>query len=164
MLKADINAGTEYALRERRTAGAAFQRVRVIDHIRRNEWKVEWIDPNPGLIDYVESVRRSFPWKNRRHFLKDEENEERLRRHNELPRSSTPSGRREYTSAPRTRSACRKNGSEPSTRLSMNTLSHSTDQFNRRGSRYVTHTGLPRLMSDTTQLYCGVCLYFAKQT
>jgi hypothetical protein len=83
VLKTDIKAGTEYALRERRTAGAAFQRVRAIDHIRRNKWKVEWIDPNAGLIDYVESVQLIVPCKERRDFLKDEENEERLRRHNE---------------------------------------------------------------------------------
>jgi len=83
VLKAEIKAGTEYALRERRVAGTPFQRVRVIDHIRRNKWKVEWIDPNPGLIDYVESVQLIVPWKERRDFLKDEENEERLRRHNE---------------------------------------------------------------------------------
>jgi hypothetical protein len=55
MQKSDIKAGTEYALREKRTLGTPFQRVRVIEHVRRNKWKVEWIDPNPGLVDYVES-------------------------------------------------------------------------------------------------------------
>ena len=37
--------------------GVPFQRVRVIEHVRRNKWKVEWIDPDPGLVDYVESGR-----------------------------------------------------------------------------------------------------------
>jgi hypothetical protein len=24
-------------------------------HIRGNKWKAEWVDPNPGLVHYVES-------------------------------------------------------------------------------------------------------------
>jgi hypothetical protein len=31
------------------TPVAALQRVRVIERIRRNKWKVEWIDPNPEV-------------------------------------------------------------------------------------------------------------------
>jgi hypothetical protein len=34
MLKSEIKAGTEYALREKRLPGVAFQRVRIIEHIR----------------------------------------------------------------------------------------------------------------------------------
>ena len=56
MLKSEIRAGIEYALREKRVPGTPFQRVRVIEHIRGNKWRVEWIDPNPGLVHYVESV------------------------------------------------------------------------------------------------------------
>lgn len=83
MQKSDIKAKTEYALREKRTSGTPLQRVRVVEHLRRNKWKVEWIDPNPGLIDYVESGQLIVPWKEHRAFLKEEANAERLREHNE---------------------------------------------------------------------------------
>ena len=83
LLKTDMKAGIEYALREKRSPGTPFQRVRVIGHVRRNKWRVEWIDPNPGLIDYVESAQLIVPWKDRRGFLKEEESRERLRQHNE---------------------------------------------------------------------------------
>jgi len=83
MVKSEIKPGAEYALREKRVEGAPFQRVKVIAHIRRNKWKVEWIDPNPGLTDYVESGQLVTPWSQRRAFLKEEENERRLREHNE---------------------------------------------------------------------------------
>lgn len=83
MQKSDIRPNTEYALREKRTPGTPFQRVRVIAHVRRNKWKVEWIDPNPGLVDYVESGQLVVPWKELKAFLKEEENAQRLREHNE---------------------------------------------------------------------------------
>lgn len=82
MWKAEIKPNTEYALREKRVVGAPFQRVRVIQHIRRNKWKAEWIDPNPGLVDYVKSGQLVVPWKDRKAFLKEEESAERLKRHN----------------------------------------------------------------------------------
>jgi hypothetical protein len=78
-----IEPKTEYALREKRAPGTPFQRVRVIEHIRRNKWKVEWIDPNPGLFDYVESGQLIVLWKDRKVFLQEEANAERLRDHNE---------------------------------------------------------------------------------
>jgi hypothetical protein len=84
MLKSEIKAGTEYALREKRLPGVAFQRVRIIEHIRGNKWKAEWIEPNPGLIHYVESGQLIVPWKERLSFLKEEESEERLRSQNRL--------------------------------------------------------------------------------
>ncbi|MGD1092913.1 MAG: hypothetical protein ABSB35_13105 [Bryobacteraceae bacterium] len=74
---------TEYALREKRGLGVPLQRVRVIEHVRRNKWKVEWIDPNPGLVDYVESAQLIVPWKEHKALLKEEANAERLRAHNE---------------------------------------------------------------------------------
>jgi len=73
----------EYALREKRTPGTPFQRVRIVEHVRRNKWKVEWIDPNPGLMDYVESGQLIVPWKEHKAFLKEEAHAERLREHNE---------------------------------------------------------------------------------
>jgi hypothetical protein len=82
MQKSDIKPKTEYALREKRTPGSPFERVRVIEHVRGNKWKVQWIDPNPGLIDYVESGKLIVPWKDHKLFLKEEANEQCLREHN----------------------------------------------------------------------------------
>ncbi len=82
MLKAEIKPGKEYAFRERRGPGAPLQRVKTIEHIRGNKWKAEWIEPNPGLVDYVESGQLVAPWKDAKRFLKEEEDAERLRRHN----------------------------------------------------------------------------------
>jgi len=82
MVRSEIKLHEEYALREKRAPGSAFERVRIISHIRRNKWKVEWIDPNPGLVDYVESGQLIVPWKEHKTFLKEEANEERLREHN----------------------------------------------------------------------------------
>lgn len=83
MLKSEIQPGVEYAFREKREVGAPFQRVRILEHIRKNKWKVKWIEPNPGLVDYVESGQLIVPWKERKAFLKEEECAERLRNHNE---------------------------------------------------------------------------------
>jgi hypothetical protein len=91
--KSEIKARTEYALREKRTPGTPLQRVRAIEHVRRNKWKVEWIDPNPGLVDYIESGQLIIPWKDHKAFLRDEVNEERLREHNKrqgYEREETP--------------------------------------------------------------------------
>jgi hypothetical protein len=82
MLKSEIKPRVEYAMREKRLPGVPFQRVRVIEHVRGNKWKAEWIDPNPGLIHYVESGQLIVPWKEHKAFLKEEENEVRLREHN----------------------------------------------------------------------------------
>ena len=79
MLKAHIKPGTEYGFRERLKPGTPFQRVRAIEHIRKNKWKVEWIDPNPGLIDYVESGQLIVPWKNHKALLKEEQSAKELR-------------------------------------------------------------------------------------
>ena len=82
MQKADIKRRKEYAFREKRPPGTPLQRVRVLEHVRGNKWKAEWIDPNPGLIDYVQSSQLIVPWKEQRAFLRDEEREARLREHN----------------------------------------------------------------------------------
>ena len=50
MLKSEIKPRMEYAFREKHTPGTPFQHVRVIEHIRADKWKVEWIAPNPGWL------------------------------------------------------------------------------------------------------------------
>src|SRR5581483_2795375 len=80
MLRAQIKAGDEYALREKR--GAAVQRVRILEHVRANKWKAEWVDPNPGLTHYVESTHLLAPWKEHKAFLKEEAAAERVVEHN----------------------------------------------------------------------------------
>jgi len=64
-------------------AGRPIERVRVLEHIRGNKWKTEWIEPNPGLVHYVESGQLLCPWKERKAFLKEEENRGRLLKHND---------------------------------------------------------------------------------
>ena len=83
MLKAEIKPRTDYAFREKRVPGAPLEHVRVLEHIRGNKWKVEWIDPNPGLVHYAESGQLVTIWKERKAFLKEEEGRERLLRRNE---------------------------------------------------------------------------------
>jgi hypothetical protein len=82
MLKSEIQPGAEYALREKRIRGAPFQRVRIIEHVRGNKWKAKWVDPNPGLVDYLESGRLVVPWKEHKAFLKEEASQDRLQEHN----------------------------------------------------------------------------------
>lgn len=74
MQKAEILPGNEYAIRERREARGPFQRVKILEHIRHNKWKAKWIDPNPGLTDYVESAQIIVPWREHKAYLKDEQN------------------------------------------------------------------------------------------
>lgn len=82
MLKREIIPGNQYVLREKRTPGSPFQRVRVIEHVRGNKWKAEWIDPNPGLVHYVESNQLVVAWKQHKAFLREEERAARLREYN----------------------------------------------------------------------------------
>ncbi len=44
---------------------------------------MEWVEPNPGLVDYVESVHILCRWKDHKTFLKEEAEAQRLRKHNE---------------------------------------------------------------------------------
>ncbi len=76
----DIQAGHEYAIREPLRSREPLQRVRIIERARTGKWKAEWIDPNPGLVDYVKSANIVVPWGKRKQFLADE------RRHDELAR------------------------------------------------------------------------------
>lgn len=80
MNKADIVAGGEYALREKRDA--PIQRVRIVEHVRGNRWKADWIDPNPGLVHYVESGHLLCPWSQLKASLREESKAEQLRQHN----------------------------------------------------------------------------------
>jgi hypothetical protein len=68
--KTAIIVGKEYAFRERRIIGSPFQRVRVLQHIRGNEWKAQ-VEPNPGLTDYVESGQIIILWQDHKSFLKE---------------------------------------------------------------------------------------------
>ena len=72
MQKSEIKPRTDYALREKRIPGAPLQRVRVLEHIRGNKWKAEWIEPHPGLIDYVESGQLVALWREHKAFSKEE--------------------------------------------------------------------------------------------
>ena len=83
MLKAEIKPGEEYAVRENRTSTTPFQHVRILQHVRGTKWKAEWIEPNPGLVDYIESKSLVVRWKERKAFIRDEEAERLLDEDNE---------------------------------------------------------------------------------
>lgn len=83
MWKADIKREAEYAFREARSPGARLQHVRILQHVRGKKWRAEWIDPNPGLVDYVESENLIARWKDGHSVLRDEECHQRMRQHNE---------------------------------------------------------------------------------
>jgi hypothetical protein len=79
MQKAGIKVGEEYVLRDPRKPDAPVQRVRILQHVRGKKWKAEWIEPNPGLADYVEAKDILIRWKDRKPFLRDEQSERQLR-------------------------------------------------------------------------------------
>jgi len=81
MLKSQIKIGIQYALRER--GSKDLQRVKLLEHIRGNKWKAEWIDPNPGLVHFVESGHLLVPWKDHKAFLREEANAAALWAYNE---------------------------------------------------------------------------------
>lgn len=81
MHKANIKVGTTYALRERR--GEPFQRVKILEYIRGGKWKAEWVDPNPGLVHYVESQNLVVPWRELKAYLREESDKARLLEQNE---------------------------------------------------------------------------------
>lgn len=72
MQKSEIKVGQEYALRESRKPDASLQRVRILQHVRGKKWKAEWIEPNPGLVEYVESQNLLSRWKDHKIVLRDE--------------------------------------------------------------------------------------------
>jgi hypothetical protein len=83
MLKSDIKAGAHYAFREKRKPGIPFERLKILEHIRGNKWKAEWIEPNTGLVDYVESGQLIAPWKENKAVLREEADRQRIDEHNE---------------------------------------------------------------------------------
>src|SRR5258708_12699567 len=82
MLKTEIKPGSVYAFREKPKPALPFQQVRVIEHVRGNKWKAEWIEPNPGLVHYIESGQLIVSWKEHKAFLREEADAQRLREHN----------------------------------------------------------------------------------
>lgn len=83
MLKSQIKPGAEYAMLEKRLPGAPLQRIRVLEHIRGNKWRAEWVEPNPGLVHFVESGQLLVTWREHRAFLRDEAKEAAIRKHSQ---------------------------------------------------------------------------------
>ncbi len=83
MQKSEITPGQEYALREVPRSNTPFHHVRILQHVRGSKWKAEWIEPNPGLVDYVESKTLIVGWKHRKAFLRDETAQSRFDEENE---------------------------------------------------------------------------------
>src|SRR5271155_2023335 len=78
MLKSEIKLGKDYAYREKRILFVPFQRVKIIEFIRKSKWKAKWVNTNPGLIDYVDSNQLIVAWAEQRAYLKEEENEQKI--------------------------------------------------------------------------------------
>src|SRR3954463_14845873 len=83
MLKGQIKPGDEYAVREKRVVGGPLEHVRIVAHIRGNKWKAEWIEPNPGLVHYVESGQLVSTWRDRKAFLGERKHKARLKSQSE---------------------------------------------------------------------------------
>lgn len=71
MNRGDIVPGRDYAYRPSFRQHTPLERVRAIELVRGRR-KVEWIDPNPGLTDYVRAVNLIVPWPGAKAFLKEE--------------------------------------------------------------------------------------------
>jgi hypothetical protein len=76
----EIRVGAEYAFRNMPRRREKFERVRVLG-AARGKWRVEWIEPNPGLTDYVPSAKLIVPWQEQGKFLRDEKHQEALVAH-----------------------------------------------------------------------------------
>lgn len=83
MQKASTVVGEEYAFRESRKQGAQLQRVRILQHVRGKKWKAEWMEPNPGLVDYVDAQHLVALWSEGAALLSDEQSSRRIREDNE---------------------------------------------------------------------------------
>ena len=83
MQKSEIEVGKEYALRESRKPDSPLQRIRILQFVRGKKWKAVWIEPNSGLVDYVESQNIIVCWKDHKAYVRDEERERQLREYNE---------------------------------------------------------------------------------
>ena len=80
MYRQDIVVGQEYGYREKPQQKGSLERVRVLDRVR-SQWKVEWLDPNRGLQDFVKSNHLVIPWPERKEFLRDEASWDTLERY-----------------------------------------------------------------------------------
>lgn len=74
--KRSIVPGGHYALRERGRQG--LQHVRVLGLVRSGRWRAEWVDPNPGLVDFVRSRDLLVGWDGVEDLLRDERSAELL--------------------------------------------------------------------------------------
>ncbi len=81
MQRADIIIGEEYGLRENRQLGAPLQRIRIVQHVRGTKWRAEWVEPNPGLVDYVDGRTLLVRWSESAAFIADESSERCVREH-----------------------------------------------------------------------------------
>ena len=70
MQKSEIQAGQKYVLREGKDPEAPLQRIKILQHARGKKWNAEWIDTNPGLVDYIESQNLIVHWKDRKAFFR----------------------------------------------------------------------------------------------
>lgn len=81
MDKQRIKPGAEYAIREPVAVGVEFQHVKILENVRGSRWRAEWIDPNPGLIEYISSKNVIVEWAQRKAFLRDEQHAAVFRDH-----------------------------------------------------------------------------------
>ena len=81
MDKQRIKPGAEYAIREPVAVGVEFQHVKMLENVRGSRWRAEWIDPNPGLIEYISSKNVIVEWAQRKAFLRDEQHAASLTDH-----------------------------------------------------------------------------------
>ena len=77
MEQGKIEVGVEYGYREVPKQTEPLQRVKVIERAR-TKWKVEWIDPNPGLQDFIRGIHLVVKWSEKKSFLRDEASWNRL--------------------------------------------------------------------------------------
>ena len=82
MVGSELKAGAEYAFREKRNPGYPLARIKLVEHVRGARWKAKWIDPHPGLVDYVTTTQILVPWKDHKQFLQEESDIKRLREYN----------------------------------------------------------------------------------
>jgi len=77
MEQGKIEVGVDYGYREVPKQTEPLQRVRVLERVR-TKWRVEWIDPNPGLQDFIRGIHLVVEWRDRKVFLRDEASWNRL--------------------------------------------------------------------------------------
>ncbi len=72
MVKDELRIGAEYAFRKEHTLNCPLQHIRLLEWAR-GKWKAEWVDPNPGLIDYAAPKQIVARWEDHEGFLLDED-------------------------------------------------------------------------------------------